>query len=930
MTASDPESGLFPEGSPRIDLPDQPPPVLLAGVTRVLWLTSDGEVDWLSPQEAARRVKDEAPLVCHARAAGRRLGLDAGFRAYDVLELYAFTRPASFCAPTPRGMAQALGLPQPETLEDQAVTLHRCADLLLRELEALSREDASAAGIAYTMARAGWLWGPWVMQALGLHDGSGTPPRLGQGYRVWEKLGEWSDHAPEPQPSSAPVEATEARARLAELLGEESEERPQQADYASAVSTAFQPRADENAPNLVLAEAGTGVGKTLGYIAPASLWSEKNEAPVWLSTFTRNLQHQLDGELDRLYPQAAEKRQRVVVRKGRENYLCLLNYAERVPSVNGAQASDQAIALGLVARWAARTRSGDMVGGDFPGWLVDLLGRARTLGLADRRGECIHSACEFYRKCYIEKSIRRARRANLVVANHALVLIQAAMGGAEDGQLPLRYVFDEGHHLFDAADAAFSAHLSGQEGLELRRWLLGAENRRGGSASRLRGLKRRLEELVAQDEQLSDAVHAIVRAAVILPGEGWHARLNDGQPRGPCEAFLLQVRRQVHARAPRAAEGYSLESEVHPANDELLTATAELDRALEKLLAPLEDLKRQLARRLDAEAAQLDSDTRRRIEAAQRSLERRAIVQVTAWRSMLSALAEETPEQYVDWLAVDRIEGRDIDVGLHRHWVDPTIPLAQTVFEPAHGALVTSATLTDRPGEGEGDWQAAEARTGAAHLLSAPTRARVPSPFDYAEQTRVFIITDLARDNPDQIAAAVRELFLASGGGALGLFTAINRLKAVHGRIVRPLEEAGLELLAQHLDGVDVSTLIEMFRAEPDSCLLGTDAVRDGVDVPGRALRLIAFDRVPWPRPDLRHKARKAHFGKRQYDEMLTRLRLRQAFGRLVRRADDRGVFVLLDSRMPSRLYGAFPEGVEPRRVGLAEALAETRAFLAR
>ncbi|MFC6215757.1 ATP-dependent DNA helicase, partial [Fodinicurvata halophila] len=375
MSASDPESALFPEPGTQVTLPDQPPPVMLAGVTRVLWLTSDGEVDWLSPKEAARRVKDEAPLVCHARAAGRRLGLEAGFRAYDVLELYAFTRPASFCAPTPRGMAQALGLPQPESLEDQAVTLHRCADLLLRELEALSREDAAAAGIAYTMARAGWLWGPWVMQALGLHDGSGTPPRLGQGYRVWEKLGEWSDHAPEPQPSSAAVEAPEARARLAELLGDESEERPQQADYASAISTAFQPRADEGAPNMVLAEAGTGVGKTLGYIAPASLWSEKNEAPVWLSTFTRNLQHQLDGELDRLYPQASEKRQRVVVRKGRENYLCLLNYAERVPSVSGAQASDQAIALGLVARWAARTRSGDMVGGDFPGWLVDLLGR---------------------------------------------------------------------------------------------------------------------------------------------------------------------------------------------------------------------------------------------------------------------------------------------------------------------------------------------------------------------------------------------------------------------------------------------------------------------------------------------------------------------------------------------------------------------------
>ena len=150
----------------------------------------------------------------------------------------------------------------------------------------------------------------------------------------------------------------------------------------------------------------------------------------------------------------------------------------------------------------------------------------------------------------------------------------------------------------------------------------------------------------------------------------------------------------------------------------------------------------------------------------------------------------------------------------------------------------------------------------------------------------------------------------------------------MHERIADPLEAAGLSLYAQHLDGLDVSTLVEIFRAEEDACLLGTDAIRDGVDVPGRALRLIVFDRVPWPRPDILHKARRAAFGAKAWDERLTRRRLRQAYGRLIRRADDTGVFVLLDPMMPSRLSGAFPAGVEMRRVGLAEAVAETRLFL--
>ncbi|MHA1600724.1 MAG: helicase C-terminal domain-containing protein, partial [Alphaproteobacteria bacterium] len=335
-----------------------------------------------------------------------------------------------------------------------------------------------------------------------------------------------------------------------------------------------------------------------------------------------------------------------------------------------------------------------------------------------------------------------------------------------------------------------------------------------------------------------------------------------------------------------------------------------------------------LAARLDDQAATLESEARRRIEATCRSIERRAILPLAAWQRMLGTLDDDTPPEYIDWLAVERSDGRDVDVGFFRHWIDPTIPFAAALLSGAHGAVITSATLTDSSGDAEADWAAAEQRTGAIHLPNPAIRAQVPSPFDYAAQTRAIVVTDLVKGDMAQVAAAYRELFLAAGGGALGLFTAISRLRAVHGRIGGMLEEAGLNLYAQHVDGMDVATLVDIFRDEEDSCLLGTDAVRDGIDVPGRSLRLIVFDRVPWPRPDLAHKARRAAFGGRTYDDALTRLRLRQAFGRLVRRGDDRGVFVLLDSRLPSRLASAFPKGVEIQRLGLAEAVASTREFL--
>ncbi len=890
-------------------------PVLAAGFAAASWLDVTGEVSLITPQDAASRVASQRPIVCHGPATARRLGIER-FLCFDLLELFAFVRPARFCLPTARGLAEALGLPVPRGLEDEAVALHSAARGLMAELAATT-PDPRISRLAWTMARGGWSWGPAVLGTLGLASEAGDK---GSGLDVWAKLPEWQDYAPPPPPGSEPVEPAEARKRLAELLGEGAEARPQQADYASAVASAFAPRLAEGEPQFVLAEAGTGVGKTLGYIAPASLWAERNDGTVWISTFTRNLQHQIDGELDRLYPTRSRKIEKTVIRKGRENYLCLLNYEEAARGLL-ARAND-AVPLGLVARWAGATRDGDIAGGDFPGWLVDLVGRNRSLGLADRRGECIYSACEHYRKCFIERSVRRARRASIVIANHALTMIQAARAGEGEADLPSRYIFDEGHHLFDAADSAFAGHLTGLETAELRRWLIGADS------GRRRGLKRRVEDLIAGDQASFVALQAILEAARVLPSEGWQRRISEGAPSGALERFLIEVRVLVRARAKTTEGPHGLEADCTAPHEALLEQGAILGKALDALLKPMRLLAQRLAARLVDEAETLDTPTRQRIEAIARGLKRRANLEIAGWRDMLASLGKPTPAEFTDWFGVERIDGRDFDIGFYRHWVDPTVPFIDTVAVPAQGLLVTSATLTDGRGDEASDWASAEARTGARHLPSS-LRVRVASPFDYPAQTRILVITDIDKRDPDQVASAYRALFLASGGGALGIFTAIERLRAVHKRIAADLDSVGLPLLAQHIDGLSTNTLVDIFRAEEDACLLGTDAMRDGVDVPGRSLRLIVFDRVPWPRPTILHRARKAAFGGTDYDDALTRLRLKQAFGRLIRRSTDRGVFVLLDRALPSRLASAFPDGVELRRTGLADAVALTRDFLA-
>lgn len=926
-------------------------PVLVAGLSRAVAITTDGEIVEMPPRELADFLQlrhplgDPAsvpPVLCHAPACARRLGL-AAVSARDVLELFAFVRPAQFCLPTPRGVAEAMGITVATGTSGEVEALQAAAEALLDELTNLEPEAArEIEPIAQTMARAGWSWGPDVLDALDAAPAAPSTSPTGLGaLRVWIKLSEWQEEAPSAPPASWPVFPAEARARLDDLVNEPgvkgaAEVRPQQADYTSAAAEAFAPRDVVGEPRIVLAEAGTGVGKTLGYIAPASLWAEKNGGAVWLSTYTRNLQRQLDSELDRLHPDPKDKADRVVIRKGRENYLCLLNMEEQVN--RAAMNPREAIGAGLMARWVRATRDGDMVGGDFPSWLAHLLGYAPTLGLADRRGECIYAACDHWRKCFIEKTVRRARHADIVVANHALVMAQAAFAGLDDANVPTRYVFDEGHHLFDAADSAFSAQLSGRETAELRRWLLGAEANGGRRRdSRARGLAKRVGDLLAGDTEMETLLAEALRAAKSLPGEGWMRRIagnapagTDGAPRGATEQFLSYVRQQVLARAPTDDSAYSLEADKAPPVDGLAAAARELDNALHELQSPLAKIGARLARLVEEDADKLDATIKQRIEGTLKSLERRAMAPLIAWRAMLTTIDDDTPPDFVDWFALDRMDGRESDVGMHRHWVDPTVPFSRAVLAPAHGALITSATLRDSGGAASDDmgWPSAEARTGTRHLPNTATRAAVPSPFDYARQTRVIVVNDVSKTNPAAVAAAYRSLFLASGGGGLGLFTSIARLRDVHKRIAPVLEENEITLLAQHVDGLDTSTLVDIFRAEEDSCLLGTDAVRDGVDVPGRSLRLIVFDRVPWPRPDILHRARRSAFGGKAWDEMLTRLRLKQAYGRLIRRAGDAGVFVMLDSALPSRLASAFPAGVPIERMGLADAVRLVREFL--
>ncbi len=445
-----------------------------------------------------------------------------------------------------------------------------------------------------------------------------------------------------------------------------------------------------------------------------------NGALVWISTYTASAEP--DRLASRLFPTRAAPQPRRAA-QGRVNYLCLLNLDDLTAA---GPPPYLAIPLGLVARWALATRDGDLMGGDFPGWIAELFGPAAVYPLADRRGECIHSACPHYKACFVEHSIRRARGAGIVIANHALVMVQAALGGGEDG-LPLRLVFDEGHHLFDAADPLFRPTCPASRRRSFGVGCLAPRAPLPAAASPP------LEELIGERQDLAAQLDAALHAARTLPVPGWPYRLA-GPPRRrrPTperrETFLHAARDQVRARTREAGDSglYDSECDLFPLTGALPEAAETLDRALRRLMDPLS---RCATASPPAGGGSRGAGGRRAhpLEAAAA----RSTPGADARRAWLGMSPPCRPTHrcrrrpaYVTGSA-GTPRRRDPMPACIATISTPPKPFAAAVAAPAHGVLITSATLRD---EAESDQDDPETVCARPRPAPAPPTCRPGHP----------------------------------------------------------------------------------------------------------------------------------------------------------------------------------------------------------
>ena len=675
------------------------------------------------------------------------------------------------------------------------------------------------------------------------------------------------------------------------LGGTTFEDRPGQRDMAAYAADVY------NDGGIALLEAGTGVGKSFAYLVPALEWARANGERTIVSTNTINLQEQLVGKDLPILARALSAGDRPVtfaLLKGWRNYLCLARLDQARAGQESLFADGRGAELESLAGWAARTADGS---------LADLAEEPSADvwdAVAAESDLCTRLKCPHFDRCFLFQARRRAAEADVVVVNHHLLASDLAVRIASDNWqeaavLPpyRRLVIDEAHHLEDVA----AQHLGSQVSMLGVQRLLGRLERNG------RGLLPTLAaELATQNDLLAAASRDLLTQSLL--------DALTAARRGAEELFGRLSRRLE--TEPGTAPVLRLTDAF--ADD--VVWTEGLGVALENLLVAfgrLRDGVETIADRLSIDdpaerRAQLVGELRgvvRRLDGAAESL--KAALQPPPGASAAS----------VRWL--ERRGRKTPNLTLAAVPLDLAPVLKDALFDRVETAVLTSATLATG-----GEFMFIEERLGLALPPSRVTiREILPSPFDFASQCVFGIPTDVPEPRDDEaghdasVARILVELAHASDGGIFALFTSHGALRraadAVRGQL------GGRWPLLVQGDG-QRDQLLRRFREAGSAILLGTDSFWEGVDVPGRALRVLILAKLPFKVPSdpltaarLERLTEAGVDGFTHYLVPHAALKLKQGFGRLIRSKTDVGAVVLLDRRVVTKRYGEMIlEGLPP------------------
>ena len=655
------------------------------------------------------------------------------------------------------------------------------------------------------------------------------------------------------------------------------EERPQQVQMAEAVAGVF------SEGGVLVAEAGTGTGKSLAYLLPAALFALRNSERAVVSTNTIALQEQLITKdlpdaaaaiADAGEPGAANLR--FALLKGRSNYICLRRWAavRRNASVTAAEART----LIKLLLWLQETRTGDrgeinLVQQEHGVWV-----RLSAEGHDQDRGQC-----PFARRglCFYQAARGRAESAHVLVVNHALLALDAQNGNLLPDYEHL--IVDEAHNLEEVVTQQWGASVD-EDALE-------------GFIGGLAG------GTPAAGPGLVTPLAALARSALIA-----ESRRND------LNTMLAEVQEHAQAARVRVAALFTLLADFAQKHGERggeygasvrITAASRANPAWSKIDIARDDAGVALDVVLhDADRVQSLAQRMNDTEMPDReqfTLEAGALRESGAALAVAlkSAVGQPDPGM-IYWIGVS---ARDNTARLHSAPLSVGPDLQQKLFSAKQTVVLTSATLSIK-----GKLDYIEQRLG----LEAPRELVVGSPFDYPRLVLAYYPSDMPEPSAPgyqkALEAMIADAARGGDGRTLVLFTGWASLRAARTALAAPLAAAGITVLAQGMDGTP-RQLVEQFRAQASKMLLlGTGSFWEGVDIAGEALSVLIIARLPFAVPsDPVFAARSEQFEDpfTEYGVPQAVLRFKQGFGRLIRRKTDRGVLIVLDRRIQAKRYGA-------------------------